>query len=267
MSTSTAPAAVTTPRGPLTQQVAHVAVGLVALPVHLGVALARITLGAGELLAPEGAVRRRGGWADQLAALLGEDGMVGKLDAMSRDPESPLGRVAALSSAAAPDRPLGRALAPGGMLDRVLGEEGPLTRLLSDGGAVERLLAQGGTLDRLLVEDGPLERLVAPDGPLDRLTREGGVLESVLAEGGLVERLLEDHGFVEKLVAEGGTLDQLVALGPILSEVHPGLEELVDVLPQLHEAIESIGVTVGPLSDLANRIPGGRRRSVAAVDS
>src|SRR6476646_2382904 len=99
---------------------------LLALPINLALAGVNITLAAGELLAPEGPVRRPGGYADQLSALLGEDGMIGKLDAMSRAPESPLGRVAAFSRAAGRDRPLGRALAPGGILDRVLADEGPL---------------------------------------------------------------------------------------------------------------------------------------------
>jgi hypothetical protein len=240
-----------------------------ALPVRLAVAGVNITLAAGALLAPDGPVRRPGGYVDQLDALLGRDGMIGKLDAMSRDPQSPLGRLAALAKAADSRRPLGRAIAPGGILDRVLGDEGPLVRVLSEGGAadrilgpggpLDRLLAPGGVLDRLLEADGPLERLVEHDGALDRVTRPGGVLDTVLAEGGLVERLLQDHGFVEKLVAEGGTLDQLVALGPILEQVQPRLLELVEVLPDLHRSVDGLGAAVGPLSDLANRIPGRKR--------
>jgi hypothetical protein len=241
----------------------------VTLPVRLAVAGVNATLAAGTLLAPDGPVRRHGGYVDQLNALLGEDGMIGRLDAMSRDPQSPLGRLAALARAASGDRPLGQAIAPGGMLDRVLGEAGPLARVLSEGGAadrllapggpLDRLLASGGVLDRLLEEGGPLERLVAADGALDRVTSPGGVLDRVLAEGGLVERLLEDRGFVEKLVADGGTLDQLVALGPILEQVHPRLIELLGMLPELHDSIDVLGEAVGPLSDLANRIPGRKR--------
>lgn len=244
----------------------------VLLPWRLASAGVTVTLAAGAVLAPEGPIRREGGYADQVAALLGEDGMIGKLDAMSRDPESPLGRVLAVAEAAGPRRPLGRAIAPGGILDRVLSEDGPLTRLLSDGGAadrllapdgpLDRLLAPGGVLDRLLVEDGPLERLVGDDGALDRITRPGGALDIVLAEGGLVDRLLEDRGFVEKLVADGGTLDQLVALGPILEQVHPRLLDLVSTLPELRASIEVLGESVGPLGDLANRIPGRRRQSL-----
>ena len=256
-----------TPSAP--EPAAPVLPGLVLLPWRLANAGVTVTLAAGAFLAPDGPVRRRGGYADQVAALLGEDGMIGKLDAMSRDPESPLGRLAALALAAGPRRPLGRAIAPGGILDRVLSEEGPLARLLSDGGAadrllapggpLDRLLAPGGVLDRLLVEDGPLERLVDEGGALDRLTRTGGVLDLVLEEGGLVDRLLEDHGFVEKLVADDGTLDQLVALGPILEQVHPRLLDLVGTLPELRASIEVLAETVGPLGDLANRIPGRRR--------
>lgn len=257
---------------PETSHLLQRALALAALPGQLAVAGVNITLAAGELMAPQGAMRRRGGYLDQLSALLGEDGMIGKLDAMSRDPQSPLGRIAAISRAAGTDRPLGRALAPGGFLDRLLAEDGPLGRILSENGAadrflapngpLDRLLAPGGVLDRLLVEEGPLERLVADDGALDRLTRPGGALDTVLAEGGLLDRLLEDRGFVEKLVAHGGTLDQLVALGPILEKVHPRLLELVEVLPQLHDSVNTLSGTVGPLGDLANRIPGGRRKAV-----
>jgi hypothetical protein len=246
--------------------------GMVQLPWRLANAGVTVTLAAGALLAPDGPFRRRGGYGDQLAALFGEDGMIGKLDAMSRDPESPLGRVAALADAAGPRRPLGRALAPGGILDRVLSDDGPLARLLSEGGAadrllapdgpLDRLLAPGGVLDRLLTENGPLERLVDEDGALDRLTRPGGALDTVLAEGGLLDRLLREQGFVEKLVADGGTLDQLVALGPILEQVHPRLIELVATIPELHASIDVLSDAVGPLGDLANRIPG--RRKVAS---
>jgi hypothetical protein len=242
---------------------------VVVLPWRLLQAGVTVTLAAGALLAPAGPFRRRGGYADQLAALLGEDGMIGKLEAMSRDPESPLGRIAALADAAGPHRPLGRAIAPGGILDRVLSDDGPLARVLSDGGAadrllapegpLDRLLAPGGVLDRLLVEDGPLERLVDSDGALDRITRPGGALDIVLQDGGLVDRLLQEQGFLEKLVAEGGTLDQLVALGPILEQVQPRLLELVGTLPELRASIEVLGESVGPLADLANRIPGRRR--------
>ncbi|MCW2848176.1 MAG: hypothetical protein JWR90_2150 [Marmoricola sp.] len=242
---------------------------LLLLPWRLASAGVTVTLAAGAFLAPDGPLRRRDGYADQLAALLGENGMIGKLDAMSRDPESPLGRLAALAQAADPRRPLGRAIARGGILDRVLSEDGPLARLLSDGGAadrllapdgpLDRLLASGGVLDRLLVENGPLERLVDTDGALDRITRPGGALDIVLQKDGLLDRLLEERGFVEKLVADGGTLDQLVALGPILEQVHPRLLELVGTLPELRASIEVLGESVGPLADLANRIPGRRK--------
>ena len=250
--------------------------GFLLLPVRLVRAGVTITLAAGTFLAPDGVLRRRGGYADQLTALLGEGGMIGKLDAMTRDPQSPLGRLAELADAAGPERPLGRAIARGGILDRTLAEEGPLARLLSEGGAadrllepggpLDRLLAPGGVLDRLLVENGPLERLVDEGGALDRVTREGGVLDLVLEDGGLVDRLLQEDGFVDKLVAEGGTLDQLVALGPILEEVHPRLLDLVGVIPELRASIETLGESVGPLGDLANRLPGRRRTPSGAKE-
>ena len=36
----------------------------------------------------------------------------------------------------------------------------------------------------------------------------------------------------------------------------------VEVLPELHASVNTLSETVGPLGDLANRIPGGRRKAV-----
>ena len=65
------------------------------------------------------------------------------------------------------------------------------------------------------------------------------------------------HLIADRL-AEGGVLH--------VATDHAGyaewIDELVDVLPELHRAIEVLGRSVGPLSDLANRIP-GRRKPIA----
>ena len=73
--------------------------------------------------------------------------------------------------------------------------------------------------------------------------------------------------FVERLVSDGGTLDQLVELGdtleeltPRLEEIAPRLEDIARVVPSLSDSAESLHRAVGPLSDLAARLPGGRRR-------
>lgn len=195
-----------------------------------------------------------------LARLLAPQGMVGRLEVMAEDPESPLGRIAALGKAFSADRPLGRAIAPGGLLDQTLAEDGPLGRLLADEGPVDRLLAPGGAVERLLATNGPLERLLAPDGPLDRITMPGGLLDKLLSEDGLVERTFEDGGFIDKLVAEGGTADQLVELGYKVQALQPVLVELMEqALPELRASIDVLGETVVPLADLANRIPGRKR--------
>ena len=95
---------------------------------------------------------------------------------------------------------------------------------------------------------------------LGRFTRRGGVLDRILTEDGLLDRLLTEDGFVEKLVAEGGTLDQLVALGETLEHIQPRLGELAALIPELHASVNVLNDAVEPLSQLANRIPGGRRR-------
>jgi len=187
---------------------------LVTLPVRLAVAGVDTTLALGRLVAPDGPVRRPEGYADRAMLLIGEGGLVERLEAALTDPQGPARVLHALAAALEPGRPLDRALAP------------------------------GGTLDRLLDEDRPVSRLLADDGLLDRL--------------------LTEDGFVEKLVAEGGTLDQLVALGTTLEHIGPRLGELTRLIPELHASVAALNDVVEPLSQLANRIPGGRRRPATA---
>jgi hypothetical protein len=233
---------------------------LVTLPVRLTVAAANTTLALGQLVAPDGPVRRPDGYADRLMLLIGEGGAVERLDRVLSDPRGPMHLVNTVTAVLDPTRPLGRALAPGGTVDRLLAADGPLYRVLAPGGAVDRLLEEGGALDRLVADDGPLERLLSSEGALDRITRPGGVLDRLLEKGGLLDTLLSEDGFVEKLTADGGTLDQLVALGETLERMQPRIAELLALIPDLHESVDTLNRAVGPLSDLANRIPGGRRR-------
>ena len=106
-----------------------------------------------------------------------------------------------------------------------------------------------------------VDRLTRPDGLLERLLADDGILEKVLVPGGLVDRLLTDDGFLEKVLADGGTLDQLVALGETLEHVHPRLAELSGLIPSLRESVDALTSTVGPLGELAQRLPGSRRRA------
>lgn len=235
-----------------------------ALPARLTVAAAETTLALGQLVSPEGPVRRPGGYAERVMLLIGEGGLVERLAAALADPNGPMRLVNTVVDALDPDRPLGRAIAPNGPVDRLLDPEGPLFRLLEEGGTVDRLVDADGPLDRLVSPGGPLDRLLAVDGALDRITRQGGVLDRILAEDGLLERLLTDEGFVEKLVAEGGTLDQLVALGATLERIQPRLGELAELVPELHASVDALNRAVGPLGDLANRFPGRKRAVVEA---
>ncbi len=150
---------------------------LVTMPLRVGAAATQVTLTLGELVAPEGPVRREGGYAERLMAVIGEG------------------------------------------------------------------------------------------GPLDRLTREDGVLDRMLREEGLLDRLLADDGTLERLTAEGGTLDQLVALGETLEAIAPRLEELGAVVPELHRSVDALSDAVGPIGELAGRLPGARRRTLAAAPS
>jgi hypothetical protein len=106
-----------------------------------------------------------------------------------------------------------------------------------------------------------LDRLLAAGGALDRLTAPGGPLETLLAPGGLADRVLADDGYAEKLLGEGGTLDQLVNLGATLEAIGPRLEELAELVPDLHAAVEGLTRSVGPLGELAGRFPLTRKRA------
>jgi hypothetical protein len=66
-------------------------------------------------------------------------------------------------------------------------------------------------------------------------------------------------------VAEDGTLDRLVALGRTLEHIQPRIAELIALISELHRSVDTLSESVGPLSDLANRIPGGRRRTALEV--
>lgn len=100
-------------------------------------------------------------------------------------------------------------------------------------------------------------------GALDRLATPGGVLDRVLAEDALLDRLLTEDGFVDKLVAEGGTLDQLLELGATLERIQPRLQALEQLIPSLQESADALQQAVGPLGDLAGRLPGTRKRAAA----
>lgn len=230
------------------------------LPVRIAVAATRATLAVGALAAPDGPIRRPGGYAELVLQVIGERGYFAQLMELVRDEGGAMRLVATLTDLTAADRPLGRLLARDGMLDRLMEDDGPLLRLLARDGTVERLLADGGVLERLVAPGGALDRLVEDGGVLDRLLAPGGPVDRLTEQDGLIERLLMDDGFVEKLVARGGTLDQLVSLGETLEELQPKLNEIARVIPALSDSADSLHRAVGPLGDLVGRLPGGRRR-------
>lgn len=225
------------------------------LPLRIAVAATRATLAVGTLAAPDGPIRRPGGYAELILQVIGERGYLAQLMELVRDEGGAMRLVATLTDLTSPDRPLGRLLARDGVLDRLMEDDGPLLRLLARDGALERLLADGGALDRLVAEEGVLDRLLSPGGAVDRLT----------AQEGLIDRLLTEDGFVEKLVAEGGTLDQLVSLGDTLERIQPQLDAIAGLIPALSDSADSLHRAVGPLGDLVGRLPGGRRRTAAAA--
>lgn len=225
------------------------------LPLRIAVAATRATLAVGTLAAPDGPIRRPGGYAELILQVIGERGYLAQLMDLVREESGAMRLVATLTDLTALDRPLGRLLARDGVLDRLMEDDGPLLRLLARDGALERLLADGGALDRLVAQEGVLDRLLAPGGAVDRLT----------ASDGLIDRLLTEDGFVEKLVAEGGTLDQLVSLGDTLEHIQPQLNSIARLIPALSDSADSLHRAVGPLGDLVARIPGGRRRPATAV--
>jgi hypothetical protein len=190
-------------------------------------------------------------------------------------PGGPLDRLLAPGGAVdrltAPEGPLERLLVPGGPLDRITAPGGPLDRVLADDGALDRLLSEGGLLDRLTTPDGPLERLLAQDGAVERLTapggivdtaiKPGGVVERALAEGGVLDILLSERGALERLLAEGGPLDQIVSLSETLAQLAPGIHQMHLSIDLLQETVELLRGAVGPLGDLAGKLPGRWLRS------
>ncbi len=254
--------------------------GLVLLPVRVTVAATQATLGLGQLASPNGPILREGGYGTRLGQMIGEGGLLDQVGRILADERGPIGLANTLADLTADDRPIGKALArdglldrmadedgpivrlleAGGSLDRALSEDGPLYRFLAPGGALDKLLAENGALDRLLADGGALDTLLAENGALDRLLAENGAIERVLAEGGLLEQLVADDGIVERLLAPGGTLEQLVALGATFDAIAPRLELLGDALPELNAAVGALSGAVEPLSHLAGRLPGGRRR-------
>jgi hypothetical protein len=77
-----------------------------------------------------------------------------------------------------------------------------------------------------------------------------GAAHTTLALG----RLVAPEGPVRRPV-------QLVALGQTLERMQPRVTELLALVPALHESVDALYRAVEPLSELAIRIPGGRRRS------
>ncbi|QWC85548.1 hypothetical protein KLP28_01845 [Nocardioidaceae bacterium] len=246
------------------------------MPLRVGRAVGDVTLALGALAAPEGPIRRPGGYADRTMLVIGRGGLLEQLTQVVTDANGPMRLANTIADVLAPGRPVGEFIAEGGLLDNFLDEDSTLMRLIKPGGTIEQLFAEGGALDRLLqpggafdrlmAPDGPLERLLEEDGALDRITARDGLLDRLLEPGGFVERLLEEDGFAEKLTAEGGTLDQLVALGEKIEAVQPQLDAITEMIPDLHHSVDVLSRSVGPLGDLANRLPGSRRRPQAVGD-
>ena len=247
------------------------------LPLRLSVAASRATLGVGQLASPQGPLLRPGGYNERLRVVLAEGGLADQLGRILDDERGPIALANTIADLTAPDRPLGKALARGGLLDRMADEKGPFFRLLTTGGPLDRQLGEGGALfrflepdgplDRLLAEAGPLHRLLETGGPLDRLLADDGAVERLLVEGGLVDQMVAENGIVETLLAPGGTLDQLLALGATFDALAPRLQELSDAIPELNDAVATLSGAVEPLGALAGRLPGGRRRGAAALES
>ncbi len=250
---------------------------LAVLPLRVTVAATQTTLALGYFVSPQGPLLREGGYAAQISRLLLEDGLLDRINEILDDENGPVSLAYLLTELVAEDRPIGKALARDGLVDRMASEEGPLIRLLeADGpldralaeeGALYRFLAPGGPLDRILAPGGPLERIIENDGALDRFLAPGGPIDRMLEPGGLVEQLLAEQGILETLLQPGGTLDRLVELGETFEALVPRVDMLGAAIPSLHQAVNLLNGAVEPLSTLAGRIPGARRRPAVAIDT
>ena len=120
----------------------------------------------------------------------------------------------------------------------------------------------GRIADIAVYEKNPALFYVATaHGGIWKTTNNGVTWEAQLQDQGLLDRLLAEDGTLEKLTADGGTLDQLVALGATLEAIAPKLAELGVVIPELHASVNTLSDAVGPLSELAGRLPRARRRA------
>ena len=206
--------------------------GLIFLPLRVTVAATEATLAFGQLASPNGPILREGGYAKRISLLLGEGGLLDQIAKVMADERGPVGLANTFADITSEDRPIGKALARDGLIDRMAAEDGPLYRFLAPGGALDRLLAEEGALDR------------------------------ILAPGGLLDQLLAEEGILEKLLEPGGTLDQLIALGGVFESIVPKLESLGSAIPGLNQAVGALNMAVEPLSALAGRLPGSRRKII-----
>ena len=227
------------------------------LPARAVVGGAELLVATGRMVAPGGPVRRPGGYADRLTALLAEAGALEQLGRLG-DPDGPLAHVDQLAGLTADDRPLGRALAAGGPLDRLLADDGVLERVLAEGGPLDRLMSDDGVVDRLLRPDGPLDRLLAPDGALERLTAPGASLDRLLEPGGALERVTTPDGLLDQALSEDRVL-QLMDTFARLAE----LQESLRAVGALAGALEALAISTQRLPDLAGHV----RAVDARVDS
>ena len=73
--------------------------------------------------------------------------------------------------------------------------------------------------------------------------------------------MLAEEGILEP----GGTLDQLIALGGVFESIVPKLESLGSAIPGLSQAVGALNMAAEPLSALAGRLPGSRRKIIPAT--
>ncbi|AEF39707.1 hypothetical protein [Hoyosella subflava] len=152
-----------------------VIVDVALLPVRVGIIGARVTVMASQWVRPDGPIRRDNGLLDMADVVVGKRGVADQLFALLANPYGPVALLRAITSATAPDRPLGQALERGGMIEHVFDHNGLIDKVFQSGGFVERVLTENGLAERMV---HLMENLVAIAPAIDGLQEPLARIES-----------------------------------------------------------------------------------------
>lgn len=152
-----------------------VIVDVALMPVRIGIIGARVTVMASQWVRPDGPIRRENGLLDMADVMVGRRGVADQLFGLLANPYGPIALLRAITSATAPDRPLGQALEKDGMIEQIFERNGLIDKVFQSGGFVERVITENGLAERMI---GLMENLVAVAPAIDGLHEPIARIES-----------------------------------------------------------------------------------------